>query len=287
MAIQLKLSDDGHVVLNEESKPMVVDENGKEFALDYNGLYSKIPSLNEEAKKHRLKAQEYEQKLKLFDGIEDLEAWKSQAQEALEKVQTLDQSQMVAAGEVEKLKAEMEKAFVGKHQKALEQFEKAKQDYEAKLSEKDGLLYKMAIRSEFAKSPTISEKTVLPPDIAEVYFGKHFKVEVHNGEPIVVGYLPSGDMVFSSERPGEPADFEEAIQAIISAYPLKDRILKGSASGSGSTGGTGGTSLNWQAVDLSTLSPSEKYKLRQEIGSDKWRKLVDMNAQRNPQFPAQ
>src|SRR5574343_752 len=281
MAIQLKMSDDGHVVLNEEAKPVVVDENGKEFALDYNGLYSKIPARNEEAKKHRLKAQEYEQKLKIFDGIEDLEAWKSQAQEALEKIQTLDQSQMVAAGEVEKLKAEMEKAFVSKHPRAMDQFEKAKQDYDAKLVEKDGLLYKMAIRSEFAKSPTISEKTVLPPDIAEVYFGKHFKVEVHNGEPIVVGYLPSGDMVFSSERPGEPADFEEAIQAIISAYPLKDRILKGSASGSGAQGSAGGSSVNWQSIDLSKLNPSEKFKLRQEIGPEKFRKLVDMNATRS------
>ena len=46
----------------------------------------------------------------------------------------------------------------------------------------------------------------------------------------------------SRTRHGEPADFDEALELLVDAYPHKASILKGSgASGGGASGGSGGS----------------------------------------------
>ena len=37
---------------------------------------------------------------------------------------------------------------------------------------------------------------------------------------------PNGNEIYSRSRPGEKADFEEALEALVGAYPNKDAILK-------------------------------------------------------------
>ncbi|HEU0264327.1 MAG TPA: DUF6651 domain-containing protein [Geobacterales bacterium] len=225
--------ENGNAVL-QDGKVVFVDDEGKETAYDVPQLVGKISELNGEAKSHRLAAKAATEKLAQFEGIDDPAA----AIKALKVVANLDDKKLIDAGEVEKLKAGLTDSFT----KKIQELEKG-------LADKDGHIYKLEVSNRFAASQFINEKTVLPPDIAEATFGKAFKIE--NGK--VVAYDANGNQIYSKAKPGEPAEFEEALQFIVESYPAKDRILKGSgASGSGArqtTTQTGGKQMSLSAFN--------------------------------------
>ena len=67
-------------------------------------------------------------------------------------------------------------------------------------------------------------------------FGNSFKIE----EGKVVAYDAQGQKIFSRSRPGELADFNEALETLVSQYPHRDHILKSSgANGGGAPNGGG------------------------------------------------
>ena len=74
---------------------------------------------------------------------------------------------------------------------------------------------------------------MLPSDVAYASFGRHFEVKEENGELRVVATM-NGQPIFSRSDPGTFAAPEEALEAIIDKYPMKDRILKAPDGGSGS-----------------------------------------------------
>jgi hypothetical protein len=223
MALEYVKSDDGTLKLGENGNPLVTDGQNDPFELDALHLYSKVPELNKENEKHRKRAKEAQEQLESlksqFDGIDDPE----KAREALKTVQNLDDKKLIDSNEVEKLKKSVADAY-----------EKQLQEKDKSLQEKDGHIYKLLVSNQFANSKVVNDKTVLPPDMAEAYFGKHFKIE--DGQ--VVGYIGE-DKIYSREKPGEIAPFEEALQTIIDQYPMKDRILKAPPGGSGSPPGGG------------------------------------------------
>lgn len=53
-----------------------------------------------------------------------------------------------------------------------------------------------------------------------------------------LAYDQSGNKIFSRARPGELADFDEALEVLVDQYPHKEQILKAS----GANGGGAGTS---------------------------------------------
>ena len=98
----------------------------------------------------------------------------------------------------------------------------------------------------------------MPPDIAANYFSKNFSVEGEGNNARVIGYL-GGERIFSKEKPGEVAEFEEALGVIIDAYPMKDSIMRSSGGGAGSSGNM--TQANrTQRELLAKLQPTERLK---------------------------
>jgi hypothetical protein len=92
----------------------------------------------------------------------------------------------------------------------------------------------------------------VPADIIESRFGKNFKIE----EGKVVAYGHDGNKLFSKSRPGEPAEFEEALELLVDGYAHKDQILKGT----GNSGTNKDPSKNPPngGPDLSKLSPTAR-----------------------------
>ena len=224
--MKLKLDEQGHVV-TVDGRPVYVYEDGKEIPFDAAGTVATITRLNGEAKGHRERAEKAETTLKAFEGL-DPEA----SRQALETVANLDSKSLVAAGEVEKIKAEAEKAWADKL-KAIEE------KYKPVVEERDNLhskLISQQIGGAFAGSKFIADKLAIPADIAQSAFGSAFKVE---GDAIV-GYDRNGGKIYSRERPGEVAAFDEALSLMVESYPHRDNILKSSgASGSGARGSGG------------------------------------------------
>lgn len=227
---------DGQKIL----QPVYVYDDGREVGFDAPATVQKIKRLSDERDEHRQKLQQAEKTLKAFEGL-DVEA----ARKALETVKNLDDKQLVAAGEVERIKTEAAKAAEEQKRALMEAHTKQLQDLETAVGERDKTIHKLMIVDRFSQSPwfaTEQPKTILPPDVAFAYFGQNFKIEQQDkdGAPRVVGYI-DGEKIYSRAKPGELADFDEAMSTIIERYPMKDRILRSyGGAGSGAGGGTGG-----------------------------------------------
>lgn len=207
-----------------DGKPVFVNDDGSEVAFDAPGTVATISRLNGEAKSHREAKEGALAALKAFEGLDA-----AKARDALDKLGSIDAKKLIDAGEVDKVKAEAIKAV--------------EEQYKPIVAERDALkneLYGEKIGGAFARSSFAKDKLAIPADFVQARFGSQFKLE----EGKVVAYDASGNKIYSKARPGEVADFDEALEFLVNAYPQRDHILKGSgAQGSGarpSNGGSGG-----------------------------------------------
>jgi hypothetical protein len=206
----------------QDGKPVYVGDDGKEVAFDAPGTVATISRLNGEAKSHRERAETAEKTLKGFEGIADPAA----AIKAMETIKSFDDKKLIDAGEVEKVKAEAIKAVEEKYKPVVE--------------ERDGLkksLHQEKIGGSFARSKFISDKLAVPVPMVEKTFGEHFSLE--DGK--MVAKDSNGNAIYSKSKPGELADFDEAMEIIVEASPYRDNIMKGlQQNGGGAKPGNGG-----------------------------------------------
>ena len=256
--MKLKLDEKGNVVL-QDGKPVYVHDDGKEVAFDAVSTVATISRLNAEAKQHRERAEAAEKSLKLFDGIADPVA----ALKALDTVSNLDHKKLIDAGEVEKVKGEITKAFQAQLDEA-----------NGKSKTLEQALYGEKVGGAFARSKMIAEKLAIPADMVQARFGQAFKIE---GDK-TVAYDASGNKIFSRARPGELADFDEALETLIEQYPYKEHILKSSgASGGGAQGsgsGNGGNGSGAHNKNAGKMTASEKAAFIKDQGLQKWQEKV-------------
>lgn len=212
----MKVMVDGQemeLIVMKDGKPVYVDDAGADIAVDVPHMFSKITALNKESKDFREAAEAAAQKLTAFGNLDPAAALK-----AVETVSNLDQKKLIDAGEVEKVKQQVSSVYE-------EKIKKLTDDNKASLAAKDAHIYKLEVSNKFASSPFINgdtAKIILPPDVAEAMFGKNFRIE----DGRMVAYIGE-EKIYSKERAGELADFEEALPIIVDRYPMKDRILKG------------------------------------------------------------
>lgn len=250
--MKLKLDEAGHVVVTD-GKPVYVNDAGNEIAFDVPAAAASITALRGEAMRHRQDKEAAETALKAFDGIADPGA----ARKALETIKGLDENKLVAAGE---------------RDAAIAAAVKAKDDeYRPIIEERDALktsLFSEKVGGAFARSKFVTESLVLPPDIAETYFGKHFKIE--GGKTIA--YDASGNQIYAKANPGQPADFDEAIAALVDQYPRKESILKsqvGAGGGASQPGPGAGGQRTMNRADFSKLAPADAAAFAKDVGAGK------------------
>lgn len=201
-------------------RPVYESDDGKMIAFDAVGTRDTISRLNGEAKGHREAKEAAETKLKIFEGIDP-----AAAKDAISKLSNIDAKKLIDAGEVDKVRDETRKAIEAQYEPIKGELEKLK-----------GELYGEKIGGAFARSKFASEKLAIPADFVQARFGQQFKLE----EGKVVAYDQSGNKLYSRAKPGEIADFDEALEMLVDAYPQKDHIMKGTGhQGSGSKGGNG------------------------------------------------
>ncbi len=250
--MKLKLDANGNVVtkdVNGIKMPVYVRDNGEELEFDAAGTVATISRLNGEAKQHREAKEAAEGKLAAYKDIPD----PAKALEALKAVKTIDLNKLVDAGEVERVRTEV--ASVYEEQLATIR------------GENEGLkstLYDREISAVFSGSKFVKDKLAIPADMAQARFGSAFGIE--NG--IVYAVDGAGNKLLSRVRPGEVADAEEALELLVTAYPHRDSILKGSGkSGGGAQGGSGGGgSRTIQRKEFDGLDPvSQRSKLAEGV----------------------
>lgn len=256
--MKLKLDDKGAVVV-QDGKPVYVEDDGKEVAFDAPATRATITRLNGEAKSHRERAEAAEEKLKIFEGIDD----PAKARQALETLKNLDDKKLIDAGEVEKVKREVQTAFE-------EKLKATEKKYDPVVKERDSLksaLHQEKLSTAFNRSKFIQDKMAIPVDLAQARFGSNFAIE--DGKIRAKG--SDGNLVYSRARPGELADFDEALEILVDAYPYRDSILKSSgASGGGASGSSGGgAGKQITRAQFDAMLPAEQSKAAKEM------KIVD------------
>lgn len=237
---------DGEHIAMQDGKPVWIGKDGNEAPFDAEHALNKIGELNGESAARKRELREAQDKLSVLDGIENPAEFMAQASKAMETVANLEAKKLIDAGEVEKVKAEVTKAM----QERLDKKDK-------ELADKDATLAKEMIGGRFSRSKFIAEKLNLPVDMVEARFGKAFKIE--DGQ--VVAYDHHGQKIFSREKPGDVAGFDEALSILVDAYPNKDSILKGSAASGGGAQGDGGGSQGAKAMSreaFDNLDPAAK-----------------------------
>ena len=226
------LNDEGKVVgiaVNEKSLPIMVGEDGVETGIDAIHLLAKVPALQEEAKGHRLNAKTIQDELDVFkekfSGIED----PAKALEALTKMQDIDGQKLIDANDAETLRKQLQSA----HDKEVENlrgtFEAKSKEFGETINTMQADLFDALVLQKFNNSPWFSgenPKTFLFAEVAKDHFGKNFKVEKDStGKSTVIGYHMAGEnagqKIFSMERPGELAGFDEAISILLTCIHKK------------------------------------------------------------------
>lgn len=230
-------------------QPIYIHEDGKEAPHDAAHTVATISRLNGEAKTHREAKEQLEAKLKGFEGIEDPVA----AKKALETLKNFDDKKLVDAGEVEKIKLEAIKAVEEKYAPIV-------QERDAFQSQ----LHNELIGGGFARSKFIQDNIAVPVDMIQATFGKNFQIE--NGKVVAVG--ADGQKIYSRTRPGEIADFDEALETLVGGYQHKDSILKGSQAGGGGFqgGGQGGGAKTLSRQQFESLDPVGRAQFAREGG---------------------
>jgi len=257
--LKLKVDEQGHVIV-QDGKPVYIYEDGKEAPFDVNAAMQKISDLNKESMDHRLAATKVVETLDRYKDKDGNFIDPDVAFKAMETVKNYSDKEMFDATQVESMKTQMNRAYTEKTENMLKSHRTQLDELSGMVSKKDAAIFKLLVKDRFAGSPYVTNKMILPPDIAADYFGGHFKVEGEPDSLRVVGYL--GDsQILSRERPGTPASFEEAIEVIVDHYPLKDRIMRGTGTGSGSSGNAGDKAGGYSSAnELSKLPPVERLK---------------------------
>lgn len=236
--MKYKLAPDGKSILvDEKGLPIVINDKEEEFGIDAIHLYGKIPSLQEEAKQHRLKAKDLQVDLDKFKNITDPE----KALEALRTVEAMTAKSSTEEEKLNKIKTELEAAWKMKleNTKTAHQTELEERNLREKALEGD--IYKALSKSAFSSSKYFSGSepiTNLRPDIARAYFGNRYKVETVDDDRVLVGLKKDGSPIMSKSSPGEFASFDESMTSIIDEYEHREDILQ-SSKGSRSRGGVG------------------------------------------------
>ena len=225
-------------------QPIYIHEDGKEAPHDAAHTVATISRLNGEAKTHREAKEQFEAQAKAFEGLDPVKV-----KEALNIVQNLDAKKLVDAGEVDKVKAEITDALKKTYEPKIQQL----------TTERDAVqqqLHGELIGGGFARSKFIQDNIAVPVDMIQATFGKNFQIE--NGKVVAVG--ADGQKIYSRTRPGEVADFDEALETLVGGYQHKDSILKGGqGSGGGFTnnsGQGGGKSMSRQQFEQ--LPPNDR-----------------------------
>ena len=239
--MDLKLDEQGVVVL-QDGKP-VFSDNGKDIVVDVPSLFTKITDLNNESAGRRRELSTMKEKFSALNDVEDVNDFIKNATTAIETVKNMDDVKRLDAAKVEEFKAETKKAYEDKVEAQNKIWTEKVSGLEGAVNSKQDVIYDLMVKSQFASSPFFSgedKSTNLIPEIAESYFGKHFKVEENdNGKLIVAGYKSDGTRIFSRSNPGEPAGFDESLADIIGEYPHRDAIMRGGHGGSGGNGNSG------------------------------------------------
>lgn len=253
---KLKMDDNGVVTVTEGDHvlPVLTYEDGTEKPLDYIKLIGDVKRVSEEretiGKERDEMADQYDALKGHFNG-QDPEEWMRTAREALETVSALDAGDLTTKERLQQMREEMRQSWEKKVEEEKTLRTETEGNLRKEIEQRDGTIKSMRLNHAFLASPFVRDRLSIPPDMAQLYFGRHF--EDDNGR--LRAKNAQGKIIRSRANPSEEADFEDAISQIVEEYPDKERIWAGSgASGPGSPSSSSSTNGSGKSISRSELA---------------------------------
>lgn len=239
--VKLKVDEAGNVVLKDGEPVYIID--GEEVSFNAAAVHASLATIRGERDDAKRENEQLRTSLKRFgSGEEQLEA----AAKKLKLAVNLDEKTLAEAGKLDDVIANRLKTHT-------EASAAEKAALEAKVGELSGKLRTVLISSRFSKTP-LAQGLYLTPDAIEAMFGPHFDVD---GDA-VVAFRDTGkkDKIYSKKDPGKLADFDEALEVVVTGHPnykkwKKPMNVSGGDAPGGDSGGASG-------VDISTLPVEER-----------------------------
>jgi len=268
--LKLKVDENGAVVVRD-GMPVYVHDDGKEVAFDAKSAISTIKRVSDERDSLRKESEKLKGSLEQWTTALG-EITPEDARGAVDTVALMDEKQLLDASGVEKLKAEVSSAWEQKFAKASKTWEEKVAEREAALKAKEGTIYKLLVSRKFDTSDFLTKQVNLIPEAAEALFGPRFSVE---GEQ-VVGRDGDGNVIYSREKPGEVAEFDEALFSMILAHPRRDDLLlRDEAVGSGAGDQSKPSASQFLGRTRKSMTPREKSEFIDKHGGAKFRSLPE------------
>jgi hypothetical protein len=199
-----------------EGMPVLVYDDGREAPLDFVHLIGSVKTTSNERDKLREKVAAAETAAKAFEGLDVAEARK-----ALETVKTLSAKQLENAAEVKRIQDEAQTTL-------REQLATKEAEHKTTVEKLTGDLNEVTLSSSFGNSKFVADKMARPIPLIRSYFGPYFTVQ--DGAVVT---LVDGKPLMSKQRPGEYANFDEALEYRVMSDPFKDDWIKGPNSAGG------------------------------------------------------
>lgn len=236
--MKLKTDESGNLLTVEKNgtiMPILVREGQEDAPLDFAYLISHNKRLSDERDAAIKQSDSLKSKL---EGFSEFEAYDfDQIKRALDTHTQFEHGELLQAGKLDELKTKIRQSFEDNearlkstHESQLQEKAEALKSATAKF---ESLLMQNAFNSTNALEGTIFERV---PDTARKNYSDRFRVQ----DDRVVGLDESGEVIISRSRPGEPAEFDEALTQIISSDPNHENYrLSTGASGIGAQSGNG------------------------------------------------
>lgn len=248
-----KKDEKGQFVADSNGNPVWTNDAGEDAGVDYAGLVKRLSEVNAESKGRKEKLRQAEEKLAVFDGIEDLRAWRVEADKALEALKnTPDKDKELEAqiaGRIESATASL-KAQIAAKDKTLAERDKALAEQGAKMR---GLL----IDADVHNSKLLSER--VKPEFRPLLLRELVRAGNLDDDGKVYYRNAEGKPIYNEK--GEYATREEAPLSLLKELGIDSATVLLSKDG-GTTGSNGkpdgGSPFNPGSKKYSEMTMEEK-----------------------------
>lgn len=230
-----KKDDNGNFVLDGEN-PIWVSDSGEEKSVDYPAMSKSLREANAESKSRKEELRGLNEKYALFNGIEDLVAWKAEADKAFETVKNLsEKDKEIEAQIAEKIATATGnlKAQMAEKNKKLAEKDKALADQTARLN-------MLLVKANVQSSKILNER--LKPDDKPFIVQMLERAGRIDAEGKVIFVYDDGSTIMAGDD-AHNASADEAIPLLMEKMGVdpKVKILSpNTTSGSGGNPNTGG-----------------------------------------------
>lgn len=221
-----KKGENGLLAVDEAGNPVWVSESGEEKGADYGQLIESLRKVNAESKTRKEKIRSMEEKYAAFDGIDDLAAFRAEADKAMAQVKTLSEKDR----DVDNLIAARVEAVAEGYKKQLAEHEKKNSELENELNR---LKVNVCVKdSKMLQRVCPDQRKLMEREMRRAGFV---------GEDGKVQFRDDDGEVFRNEK-YEPCTADEAVLAIMKMLNIdsnKALLSLDTANGSGANGSNG------------------------------------------------